>query len=467
MPPDVTFASLVHSAVSDAALRAELDDAKSNALIEAAVDGFRTIVEEAMAEAREPIRIVAQASPSELRVRIRERGLPLDSNTAKRDPAWERIASKVDAMHWHSHGASGTELELVAACATLPAREPAPAVAQDVPLAPPQQYTIRRFEPADAEAVARAFYLTYGYHYDFPAVYEPRRLTALNAGNRYLSTVAVAENGEIVGHYALSREPDQPIGDGCGAIVLPAHRGRDLLDKLRLGMEEEAKGLGLAAYYSEPVTDHDRTQRASEKFGAKPTGITLGCAPVSFLAKHMELSTTSQRQSTMLYFKLLKPPEARRIVAPRIYSDMIGRIYETLAIPATLEPDSKASGSGMMRTTVNKADGVATIDVLKPGVESANSVKQAICDLRALTHLGAIYLRMPLEEAGTQALCEVAREHGFFFSAVGPWMLEGKDALVLQLPLTPIDLSALTVVSDFSNELRDYIAADQRQTLNV
>lgn len=220
-------------------MRAELDNAKSEALKEAGVDGFRTIVEEAMAEAREPIRVIVQETASDLRVRIRERGLPLNNATTRRDPAWERIASKVDAMHWHAHGASGTELELVVSCASMPANEATPDTAQDVPLAPAQKYTIRRFRPEDAASVARAFYLTYGYHYDFPAVYEPRRLTAINAEDRYISIVAVAENGEIAGHYALSREPDQPIGDGCGAIVLPAHRGRDLLDQMRLGMEEE------------------------------------------------------------------------------------------------------------------------------------------------------------------------------------------------------------------------------------
>lgn len=395
VPPDVKFASLVRAAISDAAMRAELDNAKSEALKEAGVDGFRTIVEEAMAEAREPIRVIVQETASDLRVRIRERGLPLNNATTRRDPAWERIASKVDAMHWHAHGASGTELELVVSCASMPANEATPDTAQDVPLAPAQKYTIRRFRPEDAASVARAFYLTYGYHYDFPAVYEPRRLTAINAEDRYISIVAVAENGEIAGHYALSREPDQPIGDGCGAIVLPAHRGRDLLDQMRLGMEEEAKRLGLAAYYSEPVTDHDRTQRASEKFGAKPTGITLGCAPQSFLAKHMELSTTSQRQSTMLYFKLMKPAPARTLFAPPQYAEIIRRIYENLGIAIEIQPGGAPSGDGVLRTSVNKSDAVATIDVLKIGAESGQSLKQSIEDLRALAHLGAIYVRLP------------------------------------------------------------------------
>jgi anti-sigma regulatory factor (Ser/Thr protein kinase) len=456
VPPDAAFAPLVQATVADACERAELDPSRHDNLTTAATDGFLTIVEQAMVESSEPIRVIVQAEPGELRIRIRERGLPLDSTQARRDPAWEKIATKVDAMRWHAHGASGSELELVVNHAPSETDASLPA-SDDVPLAPPQEYTIRRFEPADAPALARAFYLTYGYHYDFPAVYEPRRLVALNASGRYISTVAVGEDGEIAGHYALSREPDQPIGDGCGAIVLPAHRGRELLNKLREGMEKEAQRIGLEAYFSEPVTDHGRTQHASESFGAKATAITLACAPRSFLAKHMELSATSQRQSTMLYYKLLKTPAPRVLYAPPAHAEMLAKIYRTLGILAEFAEAKPASGNGAMRTTVNRADAVATIDVTRIGADSAASLRQNIEDLRSLAHLGALYVRLPLDDPAMPHLATVAESCGVFFSGAAPWALDGRDALVLQLPLTPIDLSALTVVSDFAKELLSYI----------
>jgi anti-sigma regulatory factor (Ser/Thr protein kinase) len=457
VPPEAAFASLVQSTVADACERAELDPARHDDLTTAATDGFLAVVEQAMVESSEPIRVILQAEPNELRVRIRERGLPLDGTAARRDPAWAKIATKVDAMHWHAHGASGSELELIVNHGPRAESDEAPRETEDVPLAPAQKYTVRRFEPADAPALARAFYLTYGYNYDFPAVYEPRRLIALNASGRYISTVAVGEDGEIAGHYALSREPDQPIGDGCGAIVLPAHRGRELLNQLRKGMEEEAQRLGLEAYFSEPVTDHGRTQHASESFGAKATAITLGCAPRSFLAKHMELSATSQRQSTMLYYKLLKTPASRVLYAPEAHAQMLAKIYRNLGILAELAEAQPATGNGAMRTTVNRADAVATIDVTRVGADSATSLRQNIEDLRALAHLGAIYARLPLDDPAMPDLAAVAESCGLFFSGAAPWALDGRDALVMQLPLTPIDLSALTVVSDFGKELLGYI----------
>ncbi|HEX5273792.1 MAG TPA: hypothetical protein VFW34_00775 [Candidatus Rubrimentiphilum sp.] len=457
VPPDAAFAPLVQSTAADACERAELDPKRHDGLVAAASHGFLTIVEQAMVESREPIRMIVQSEPGELRVRIRERGLPLDGAAARRDPAWSQIAAKVDAMHWHAHGASGSELELIVNHGPPAAESEGPPAGGDVPFAPPQEYTIRRFEPADAPAIARAFYLSYGYHYDFPAVYEPRRLIALNASGRYISTVAVGEDGEIAGHYALSREPDQPIGDGCGAIVLPAHRGRDLLNKLRKGMEEEAQRVGLEAYFSEPVTDHGRTQHASESFGAKATAITLACAPRSFLAKHMDLSATSQRQSTMLYYKILKTPAPRVLYAPPAHAEMLAKIYRQLSIPAEFAEGKPASGNGAMRTTMNRPDAVATIDVTRVGADSATSLRQSIEDLRSLAHLGAIYARLPLEDPATPDLAAVAESCGLFFSGAAPWALDGRDALVLQLPLPPVDLSALTVVGDFGKELLRYI----------
>ncbi|MBV9333695.1 MAG: hypothetical protein JO146_06785, partial [Candidatus Eremiobacteraeota bacterium] len=302
VPSDAAFLSLVESFVRDAATRSELGDDQRQRIASAAGLAFAITIEEALTESSEPLHLVAACTPSHLMLSLFERGLPTDDALARRSSKWSELSDAVDEAHWHLHGSAGSELRLVVArphgmgsTNLVAPRE------DDAPLAPPQEYTVRRFEPTDAAGVARAFYLTYGYAYDLPAVYVPSRLIELNQSGRYYSIVAIDAGGEVAGHYALAREAGAPVADACGAVVLPAHRGRDLLNRLRDRAEEEAVALGLAAYYSEPVTDHPRTQAASESFGAKACGITLGEAPRNFVARHMELSTTSQRQSCMLY----------------------------------------------------------------------------------------------------------------------------------------------------------------------
>ncbi|MBV8489464.1 MAG: GNAT family N-acetyltransferase, partial [Candidatus Eremiobacteraeota bacterium] len=415
VPPDHTFAALVEAFVRDAAERSGLQGRRKAGTIACARRGFGAIVGSALAQAREPIRIVSTCTPLHLTVSLFERGLPMDDAFARRDPVWNELLAHTDAVHWRGHGVAGSELRLVV---DRPLGSPcgaagiAPATS-GVALAPEQEYEVRRFRAADAPGVARAFYLTYGYTYDFTAVYVPARLAELNELGRYVSIVAVTADGEIVGHYALAREGDEPIADACGAIVLPAHRGRNLTNRLRERVEREAISLGLAAYYSEPVTDHPRTQHASESFGAKPCGITLGEAPRGFIARHMDLSTTAQRQSCMLYVKPLQSPQPRTIYPPVRHRAIVERIYDQMAIPMAMRDGRHPAGSGVFHTAIARADRSATITVESVGATTPELLCQAAKDLRETRRLGAICASLPLEDPGTPALCQTMESEGF------------------------------------------------------
>lgn len=467
-PPDTAFASLVESFTGDAARRSELTAEQERNLVHAARDAFTAIVEDALAESREPLHLVASCTPAALALSFFERGFPMDDACARRDPRWRELGARVDSAHWRLHGTAGSELRLTVNRPNgLIDRDAPPKAEKEPPLAPPQEYTIRRFEPGDAPGVARAFYLTYGYAYDVSAVYFPARLIELNDSGRYISIVALSAEGDVVGHYALARDGDAPIADACGAVVLPAHRGRDLLNRLRGRAEEEAVRLGLSAYYSEPVTDHARTQHASESFGAKASGITLGEAPRNFIARHMELSTTTQRQSCMLYIKRLRDREPRAIYPPPNHGAMIEAIYDELGLPIVVSDGTPPKGRGCFQEGITRRDAIGTLEIEAVGAETPELVCQAATDLRAVSHVGAIYTSLPLEDPGTPALCETMEAYGFFFSGVGPWMLGGKDALRLQMPLTPIDLSALVVIGDFGRRLLDYIASERGRRAGV
>lgn len=469
VPPDLSFGALVENFAADAARRAGLSGARAAGVVAATREGFAAIVTEALAEARDPIRIVAAATPAHLELALFERGLPMDDALARRDSRWSELCSGVDTARWRCHGAAGSELRLIvhrshpaedAANATQPAEEA-------LPLAPDQAYTIRRFVPADAIGVARAFYLTYGYAYDLAAVYVPERLVELNESGAYISIVALASDGDVVGHCALARDGDAPIADVAGAIVLPAHRGRNLLNRMLEQAEIEAAALGLAGYFSEPVTDHPRTQLSSESFGEKACGLTLGEAPRSFVARHMDLSTTTQRQSCMLYVKPLHPREPRAIYAPPRHRSILANIYGVLGLPVTFAGGTPRDGRGLFHTGITRRDGIATVEVEAVGNETPELVCQAVEDLRTTQRLGAIYAALPLEDPGTPNLCATMESRGFFFSGVGPWMLAGKDALRLQMPLTPIDLSEIIVIGELGKTIRDYVASERERCANA
>jgi acetyltransferase (GNAT) family protein len=457
VPPAVEYASLISSVVDDAAARAELAGDRREALVTAARMGFELIVQQAMCAQREPIHLHARRTPAELRVSLHERGLPLDDTSARRDTRWDEIVSRVDRAQWHLHCA-GSELQLAVKRPHGIANDgEVPPPAESVPLAPQQSYTIRRFQPEDAPGVARAFYQTWGYHYIFSAVYVPHRLVELNRTDAYISIVAAAENGEIVGHYALDPVPGAPIADCCAAIVVPAHRGRGLLERMRAATEQEAMRLGFAAYYSEPVTTHGRTQSESVKFGAQLCAIVLGGDPATFVPKAMDFTGAGQRQSYTVFFKPLGKRELRAIYAPGQHRGMIETIYANLDLPVDVRAGSPPTGDGELRVEIVRAEGFATIEIPVIGANTVDRIAQAVSDLKHLRRIGAIYVNLPLEDRATPSVCTPIERLGFFFCGVIPWGLAGRDALRLQLPLTPIDLSQVTIVGDFGERLKAYI----------
>lgn len=464
LPAQVEYGALAALVVQDAATRAELHDEQRTELSRAAQLAFELIVRDALVCEREAIHVRTAWTPAQLRVSLIERGLPLDDSTARRDPHWLDIVDRVDSAHWKLHGRAGSELQLaVQRPHGIPHDGEQPPPEDSVPLAPEQTYTVRRFQPEDAPGVAQAFYRTWGYHYIFPAVYVPHRLVELNESNAYISMVAVGESGEIVGHYALDPLPGAPIADGCAAIVNPAHRGRGLLERLRHAAEDEAIRLGFAAYYSEPVTTHGRTQSESAKFGAHLCAIVLGGDPATFVPKGMRVTGAGQRQSFTVYFKPLSPREPRAIYAPPQHRAIVETIYANLGLPIDLRDGEPAQGEGEVHVQAVRGEGFATIDVASIGAASAEHVAQAVSDLRNLGRLGAIYVNVPLEDAAAPALCEAVERLGFFFCGVVPWSMGGRDALRLQLPLTPIDLDQVTIIGDFGARLKAYIDAHMQR----
>jgi hypothetical protein len=172
----------------------------------------------------------------------------------------------------------------------------------------------------------------------------------------------------------------------------------------------------------------------------------------------MDVTSKGQRQSFMLYFKPLQPRAPRTIFAPSRHRAMIEKIYTNIGLPVEISQGTAAApGKGEIHTGIERADGSATIAIRSIGTETADVVAQAVNDLRGLAHIGALYALVPLENAAAPQLSDALEQLGFFFSGVGPWMLGGSDALRLQMPLTPIDMSLLTIDGEFGRELADYV----------
>jgi len=469
VPPELGFEPLVRAFVLDAAARAGLAPERHEPLAEAAALGCATIVAEAMAESRSPIKLTARGTADALTIALLERGLPLDDAAAARDPRWTELSAVVDACAWHAHGTGGSELRLTVAAeprasadAATDAIDPGDSH-EEAPTgaASARTYIYRPFEPRDAAAVARIFYRTYGYRYVPTLFYSPERLIAANAAGSFHSFVAEADGGEIAAHYAI-RPDNRATGEGCAAVVLPEHRGHDVITQARASAEAGARAIGLQGYYTEPVTTHPFTQKASEHFGATICAIVLGASPSGLRPSHMDVAITDQRQSLTFYAKMLDGAAPRAAHVPARHRAVVAERYEKLGCAVEMREGAAPRGRGAFSVTYNRAKETGSIAVAKVGAQTATLVRQAAADLQAVQHAKAIFVRLPLDDPGTPSLAEALERDGFFFGGIQPLVLgDGRDALLMQRPLTPIDTGKLSIAGDDGKALLAYIDAQR------
>lgn len=465
--------------VRRAAETAGIAPARIEALVPAVERVCAAVVERAYApDELGNITLRTELTPAAWVLAIREHGLPLDASVESRpaapgrsNRAWHDVHEVVDEVHWTSLGKDGTELALVV-------RRPQPDVTDhlpesklirepaDAPRAPEQRYAIRRMRPEEAISVAQCVYRAYGYSYPNEDLYYPERIAHLNATGELVSAVAVDEGGQVVGHLALERPGLGPFAESGQAVVLPAHRGRHLLQRMRRFLEDEGRRLGLVHIWAQAVTTHTFSQRVEGEMGSRLCGVSLGDAPASLTFKAIAdaagAGAGEQRGSCMVYVKFLVPPAGVVVHAPARHREMLARIYGQLDCPVRFAAGAPAAdGPGRLSVSLDRGWGRAVIRAPTVGADSAAEIRQALDDLVEVAGAEAVYLELPLAQAGTPALCAASEAMGFFFSGVAPCFAADGDVLRLQHLSVPLDPARLRVASPFGAELVGYAARER------
>lgn len=478
------FLQLVRTFIRELATMAGLEEDRAEALVVATDEACTNIIEHAFEPGEKgSFDIEGTISPSELVVSIHDQGLPFDPSsvpdyappdTDDPDTATARglgfhlIRQAVDEARWIHRGKEGKELRLVVSreepdvTQQLPAKELAP-FDEETPRAKEQTYTIRKLYPEEAIHVSQCIYRAYGYTYPLEDLYYPDRIVRMNETGELLSAVAVAEDGQVVGHYALERPDLGIVAESGQAVVRPAHRGRRLMERMRVFLTEEAEKLGLQGIYGQPVTSHVFSQRVNERFGSRVAGITLGLVPRELRFKRIKSEPLPQRETVMLYFKSLGQPRETVIHAPRHHAKMLERLYDNLERPVVFQPGASLEGPSSISVHFHKGLEAGFIRFTRVGIDSATEIRRALRDLTDLAGAEAVHLELPLAQAGTAELCDVAEELGFFFSGVGPCFAQDGDTLRLQSLNTELDIDRLQLYSPFAKELAGYIAAERER----
>lgn len=470
--------AFVHATLQQFALA---DDAAAQ-LQSLVVTAVRHAVDDAYPKGEEGlIKLQVREQRGKLEIFVRDFGLPQDVarleqylHAGTSPAAWlhaAHAAEAVDEIHWLAFGPEGKALHLVkwlpaAHIAETSSPEQLAAKPADVPLAPPQNYDVRRMRPDEAVQVSQLMYRTYGNTYFNDDVYYPERIAAQNAHGVLISVVAVGEDGHVAGHCALECEQAGPVAELGQAAVDPAHRGRGLLDKMKVALEAEARSRKLAGWFADAVTVHTMTQQSNAHHDGHVCGVDLGISPKTEAFRNIQ-DQMAQRLSCMIYFHWLGEPSQRTIFAPAVHREMLAAIYANLQCSANFAEDKSATTSlakhGTYTVQYDSRAARATIRVTQLGEDTAAALRRSVRQFVEQSRAEVVFADLPLSEAATPKLCELLEEVGLGFCGVGPHFSPQGDVLRLVYLVEPLAREPIKTFEPFADRLVNYALADQQR----
>jgi hypothetical protein len=460
--------STVEAFIREILRQTSLDEKGSSALIQLVV----ARVSDTIANAYPPgetgsILIHAIQDSIAVTVTIRDYGLPQDVHKLETDlhmSGKDRAAA--DELHWISYGPEGKALRITkwqhAIDITVhPDAGDLKPFHEKQPLAPEQEYEIRRLRPEEAVQVSQLMYKTYGSSYFNSDVYYPDRVAAMNEKGETLSFVAVGADGKLVGHYALERNQPGPVAEGGQAVVDPAHRGRKLLERMKTAGIEEAKRLGLVGMYGDAVTVHTFSQKTNIEHGAHLACANIGISPRSETFRGIGAETQPQRVTCLLYFLWLQPPPATTVFVPDHHREAVEKLYRNIGCPVNFGEEKPPEGMGEFSIKLDKRGATAFLRVNRIGQDTAVSIRHAKRSLTEQSHAEALFAELPLNQPALPALVRSLEKEGFSFAGITPHFNPDGDLLRMAYLTEPLSLDQIKIAEEIGRWLVGYALAEQ------
>ncbi|MBL9164256.1 MAG: ATP-binding protein [Planctomycetaceae bacterium] len=454
------------------------DDATADKLAQCVIAAATNAVQHAYPAGEQgEIKLSVNEDHGKLEFLVRDDGLPQDVAALERglhDPQlpggshaldWPGLDA-VDEIHWIGYGREGKAIQIIkwlhdsriADDASSPALAP---FDEEAPLAPPQDYEIRRMRPAEAVQVSQLMYRAYGNTYLNEDVYYPERVAAQDAAGTVISFVAVGAGGQVAGHYAWERSVAGPVVEGGQAVVDPSHRGRGLLDRMKEAALAEAARLELLGWYADAVAVHTRTQQSNISHGGHLTCVDLAIGPRT--QEFRNISThLPQRITCLFFFHWLTVPVRRTIFVPDRHRAIVAEIYAKLDAPLEFGLAAPAGGHGAIRISI--AANLATIRAEQLGGDTAHQIRHAKREIVERSHAEVVYAELPLSDPATPSVADELEAEGFGFLGVAPCCApRGDDLLRLAYLVDPLEREPIKTADEFCGRLVDYALAEQQR----
>jgi anti-sigma regulatory factor (Ser/Thr protein kinase) len=408
-------------------------------------------------------------------VAVEDRGLPFDYSRlqdGEDGTVLKTLHRSFDDVRFVNLGRRGNRVELRKHLPHTDIREHLPeeehrrtveaaAVSEEVPL------EIRMMRPEESFELSRCVYKCYGYSYDWDSIYYPDRIGELQEKGLMRSCVAVTQEGEFVGHLAVSVErPDSPVGEAGQAVVDPRFRGHHLFPKMKIYMAKRSGELGMYGLYSEATAVHPYSQKGNLQLGARETGFLLGYIPATVSYKQIGEEREGRRGSVALFYMRVRDEPEREIFPPVSYLEEITRVVEHNGLRRVVgEPPEPAPEHSLISVEVRRDHNLAFVRVVEPGSDLTELAHRHLRDL-SLHRVDCVYVDLPLSHPATPDAAAGLKDLGLLFGGIIPEAHSaGGDVLRLQY-LNNVEIRAgdVSTASDFGAELLGMIFRQNAST---
>jgi anti-sigma regulatory factor (Ser/Thr protein kinase)/GNAT superfamily N-acetyltransferase len=416
--------------------------------------------------------------PDGIEIHVHDMGLPYDPSVSKTfDPAVDLmeqdleglgsflISKTMDEYHFNNLGIKGKEVVMIKYFDTpLIASDQSDSIEPEV-VKPPESkpkveqihFNIRLMRSGEALEVCRCIYDCYGYSYANENVYFPERVMSMNQNGKLLSAVAVTDDGEIGGHFALINYEKLPSELGI-AVTKKKFRGQGFARLLGEFLETEARAAKMKGIQIKEVTAHPYTQYFCRKLGFNDCGLLLAHSPKTLSFKGIA-DNLVQRNSDVLGFKYLDAPVPRKIYVPLQHEAMILKLFSNIG--DSVEVIHPGHGSPYKEKSVTEVNiytlrSLAEIFILESG-KDVMQVMQFEMRKIFLEEIQVIELYISLGDPATPAIVTQLESLGFIFTGILPETRMGDTVVLQYFNGIHINYDAIILVSDVAKELLEYI----------
>lgn len=320
---------------------------------------------------------------------------------------------------------------------------------------PGQKFVVDDFRPEDARGVAELYYAVYGENFPVDYVYSPEEIAAAMQRRETHLVVGRTTAGEIVGLYALFRNPPgRYIMEAGSWIVLPSYRSTTLAMRMAHRIHTAPpEDIELNVTFGQMVCDHVITQKMGVKYDTYVSALEIEAMP----PRPDDGQGRGSERISLLDGFMIHRDTPHAVYLPDRYAETLRDLHARRELEREYLVDTgPAESTASSIQTVDNASLVKmTID--EPGRDVGKQLA-AMMDDYPDRHVYQLVL--PLWRPGVSYAVEQAREHGFFLGGL-LILWDDKDALLMQRVATPTDYSKIKLHTEEAKRLLEIIIADR------